>query len=321
MYGANHIDDLSRFARAFLTDQLAWLMPRVYLRLTSQTGRGSTEETPEQIADYFEKLRVPPKEIGDFLDGKHVLEYGPGDIPGVGLLMYAHGAAQVVAVDRFSMVTISHKNAEVLKCLINSLQGRNKDRALSCFNADGRPESGFDASRLRYRVTASGISDLSNEVDLIVSRAVLEHVNDLQATFRDMKNALRPGGLAIHKVDLKSHGLHMSNPLDFLTWPQPLWHLMYRHKGMPNRWRTNHYRDVITNAGLQTILLEPVELAASRDVEEVYPHLASPFRTVSREDLSWLSFWVVLRRPADSGSQTKEGMKYEPQRRGGAELK
>ncbi len=301
MYGQHPVADARRIAHAMLTDQIAHFAPRLYIKLTGQTGRGASEESAQQIADYFrtcfdeyfQTLGIEPAQIGRYLAGKRVLEYGPGDVPGVALLMIAHGAESVVCVDRFPMVSISAINAAVLGHLMDGLNGEAKARAASCFQSQGDPVSGLCEQRIRYLVKPSGLSGLSNAVDLIISRAVLEHVNDLHATFTDMHNALSDTGVAIHQVDLKSHGLHRNNPLDFLTWPEQWWSWMYGHKGMPNRWRVDRYREVLREKGLRTLLLKPTVLAAQNDIKEVRPHLAAPFFTVSDEDLSWLGFWLV----------------------------
>jgi SAM-dependent methyltransferase len=128
---------------------------------------------------------------------------------------------------------------------------------------------------------------------LVVSRAVLEHVNDLPATFRDMRRALAPDGVALHLVDLKSHGLHRRNPLDFLTWPDVLWTLMYSCKGVPNRLRPGDYRAAAQAAGLEIASMVATGRARREDVTEVRPHLAAPFRGLSDDELAWLGFWMV----------------------------
>lgn len=43
-------------------------------------------------------------------------------------------------------------------------------------------------------------------VDVIISQAVMEHVDDLQNVYRAMNGWLRPGGFVSHQIDFKSHG-------------------------------------------------------------------------------------------------------------------
>ena len=304
MYGENRIDDARRFIKAWMSDYVAHFAPRLYVKLTAQTGRGAAEESVQQIADYFRKcfyeyfqvLNVNPEKVYDFLKNKRILEYGPGNITGVGLLMYAYGAEQVICVDRFPLISMTQKNIDVLRNLIDGLEGKERARAMLAFNEKGNPASGFASHSIKYLVRKSGLSGLAKNIDIIISRAVLEHVNDLSATFNDMHNALHDTGIAIHQVDLKSHGLHRKNPLDFLTWPLRVWTLMYGHKGVPNRWRVDRYRQVIAEQEFHMLTLYPTVLAEKTDIAAVRPHLATAFRTISDEDLSWLGFWLVINK-------------------------
>ena len=131
---------------------------------------------------------------------------------------------------------------------------------------------------------------------MVYSGAALEHVTDLDATFIDMYKMLVPGGVAIHQVDLKSHGMHRKNSLDFLTWPQWMWELMYSHKGVPNRWRINRYREIIEQSAFELALLEPISLYSSAIISEVKPYLIEKFKHISDEDLAWAAFWLVLHK-------------------------
>jgi hypothetical protein len=299
------IDSAVRVLRATLTNQLARFAPQAYVRLTGQTGRGAAaEEGPADIAryfedcvdDYFVRLGVPSRAVAGYLRGKTLLEYGPGDLPGVAALMVARGAEKVYCVDRFPLVRLDEKNTAALRRLIESTQGQQRERLLSCLRNRADPGAGFDPRRIEYLVLPSGLSGLRQAADLVYSRAVLEHVNDLPATLADMVQALRPGATAVHLVDLRSHGLHRSNPLDFLTWPEPLWRLMYSEKGVPNRVRVDRYRDLLKALPVDVQHLEVTRLASAKDVSQVRPQLAAPFRTVSDQDLRWLGFWLVMRR-------------------------
>jgi len=61
-------------------------------------------------------------------------------------------------------------------------------------------------SLVQYRAPWSSEAVLEREtVDMIVSQAVLEHVDDLQGTYRAMRAWLRPGGFISHQVDFRCH--------------------------------------------------------------------------------------------------------------------
>ncbi|MES1981080.1 MAG: methyltransferase domain-containing protein [Pseudomonadota bacterium] len=299
-------DNCRRFIHALLSNQIARISPTLYAHITRQTGRGFSPESTQQAADYFQScfrdyfeiLGIAEDEVENYLSGKQLLEYGPGDVPGVALLMVAYGAERVTCVDRFALLTMTQKNADILLELMGRLDEVPRKRAAQCFRQPGQPFSGFNPERIQYLIQANGLSELHGEVDLIFSRAVLEHVNDLHATFDDMAQALRPEGTVIHQVDLKSHGLHRQNPLDFLTWSTVLWSWMHSHKGVPNRWRVDRYRDIMQRSGFETLLMQPTALVDKCIIDEVRPHLASPFKLLSDADLSWIGFWVVGRKPA-----------------------
>jgi len=290
MYGQYPLRDAVWAARAVATNQVARLAPRLYLQITKQTGRGqSASETTEHMVAYFRKcFREYFEILGEapetYLRGKTLLEYGPGDCPGVALLMLAYGAKKVFCVDRFPMLTESQKNRAAIEMVLRELPPEHQLRARGAYR---------DATRIEYLVRPSGLSGLREEVDFVYSRSVLEHVDDVPATFADMAVAMKPGALAIHKVDLKSHGLHRENQLDFLSWPKPLWDLMFSEKGFPNRWRVDHYRRAIRSAGLRAVLLEATAYAQAVEVAQVRPYLAAPFRQLPDEDLAWLGFWLV----------------------------
>jgi SAM-dependent methyltransferase len=302
LYSENRAKDVVLFAKAVLSNQLARVAPAIYMRLTHETGRGEEEQTAEQIAayftecfhDYHAQLGIDAAQFDSFLTGKRVLEYGPGDTLGVALLMYAHGAEVVDCFDRFSLHAASDKSLRVYDALLASLNGDARQRAAAAFVEPGRPASGFNPSAIRYHVTADGLSGATKHYDLIVSRAVLEHVGNLEFTLRDVANALKPDGISIHEVDLRSHGLDRYQPFDFLTWPEPAYRMMFSHKGFPNRWRLNKYRDLFERVGLHVRALEPTTCLKPEQVARVEPHLCHTLRGASHHELAWMGFWVIL---------------------------
>jgi hypothetical protein len=73
--------------------------------------------------------------------------------------------------------------------------------------------------------------------------------------------------------------------------------MMYSAKGVPNRLRVDAYRDAVRDSGFQLIDMKPTAIAAREDVDAVRPRLASRFKELSDEDLSWLGFWLVCKKP------------------------
>ncbi|MCU1276637.1 MAG: Methyltransferase type 12 [bacterium] len=296
MYTENPRRDVLLLVRASFTNLLARFP--FYLRLGNRSGRGATDERPEEAADYFRRcvsdylaeLAVD----ASFVRGKRVLEYGPGDTLGVALLLYAYGAESVHSIDQFPIHRITPESAAIYRAILDSLDGEARARGERAFREPGDPHSGFDPAAIQYRVTPHGVSGRRRAYDLVLSRSVLGLVERLDRTFADIATALAPGGVSIHKVDLSSHGLDRDRPLDFLTWPEPIYQLMYSHKGRPNRWRVDRYQALAAASGLRVRRLAPTGRLSEADVAFIRPRIDRAFRDVPPELLSWLGFWLIL---------------------------
>jgi hypothetical protein len=302
LYTRNPGKDALFFCKSLLSNQLARFAPQLYVKLTHPTGRDAGEGDALQVANYFiECFRDYQKHLGlnsgnvrSYLRDKVILEYGPGDILGVALLFYAHGAEMVHCVDRFPLSKMSDRNIEVYVHLLSSLGEQERQRAESAFKEKGKPASGLDGSFIDYRVTKNGLSGESRRYDLVISRAVLEHVNDLNETMLDIERCMKDSGISLHKVDLKSHGLDRYTDFDFLTWPTLVYNLMHSHKGYPNRWRVDKYRQLAEEANLHVRKLIPTGRLSQEKLNVVYPELAREFSHIDAEELSWLGFWIHL---------------------------
>jgi SAM-dependent methyltransferase len=296
-----------RVVKALLTNAVAWAAPAFYARWTGETGRGRGAESVEQTARYFERcvddyrarLALSPAQWRAFLKGRQVLEYGPGDLPGVALLLLGMGAGRVVCVDRFPLVNFGTFNRQVLGRLAASASlTADERRRAGAVLAQLLAGAGADGA-LHYRTSRDGTLGEPDSIDLLISRAVLEHVGDLDATFADMARVLRADGVAIHQVDLKSHGMHIEHPLDFLCWPSRLWVWMYGCKGAPNRVRLARYRELAARHGLRIDALEVCERASPQEWAAIAHRLPAEVRELGYEDGACLGFWMVLRHATE----------------------
>jgi SAM-dependent methyltransferase len=309
MYSESFTHDVVLFCKAVCSNQIARFAPALYVRLTGETGRGEEEADDAAVADYFircfddyfDALGVAADARTSFLAGKRVLEYGPGDILGVALLFHAYGAARVQCVDRFPLTRLSPRNVRIYRELLARLPEGPRARAARAFAVPGEPESGFDSAAIAYTVTPDGLAGQPGAFDLVISRAVLEHVNDLPATVADIAASLAPGGLSVHEVDLRSHGLDRYRVFDFLTWPDALYRVMYGRKGFPNRWRVDKYRELFARSGLAIRVLRPTGTVSPDELAPIVPRLPARLRDVSPHELGWLGFWAVL-EPAQAAA-------------------
>ena len=167
-----------------------------------------------------------------------VAELGPGDSIGVGLAALLSGANHYYACDVVTGTNL-HDNIPILDELFELVEGRaaipNEAELsvlpprLSCYdfpdyliedsviqpvtdevyNSVRHSLANVDApdSRISYLVpwcSAHTIEDGS--VDMVISQAVLEHVEDLEAMYRTIYKWMRHQGVASHQIDYRSHG-------------------------------------------------------------------------------------------------------------------
>jgi SAM-dependent methyltransferase len=283
----------------------------------------STEESVRYIRQVFADYETYGGLDTTVLHGARVLEIGPGDNLGVALLFIAHGAAEVVCLDKFFSRRETDQQIRIYRALRNTLNDQQKERFDSAvqLNDDLR----FFPSRVRL-VCGTGIEEADQafppgSFDLIVSRAVLMEVHNPDRAFAVMDRVLAPGGFSIHKVSplndyrmFRGNGYH---PLEFLTVPEGLYCRMAAGSGKPNRRLRSYYERRLTELGYATSiqvakvlgsseLLPPGTISIARGTEahrqalaianEIRPRLCERFRSSSDDDLIAEDLFVVGRK-------------------------
>jgi methyltransferase family protein len=273
------------------------------------TAEKSVEYARKVFQDYlfYARLKI------DFIKDKSVLEVGPGDNFAVALQFLIHGAKKVVCVDRFFSKRDEEKNHKVYELLREPLKGREAelfDQAVT-LQSDGIPR--FNPEKFAY-VYGKGIEEASSALpddsfDLIVSRAVLEHVYDIDAALESMTGMMKNGCYQIHKIDLRDHGMFSGSgmhPLTFLTIPAFLWKRMTFYTGGLNRNLIDYYRKKMKELKLDarfyitSVLGRDAEITPHKDyiqcpddysekefssVSEIRPKLIRRYRNLESEDL------------------------------------
>jgi SAM-dependent methyltransferase len=314
-----------------------WRRRRAFKAGNTVNAYGSTHEfwSLEKSVDYIERVYREYLEFAglgpEALRGKRILEVGPGDNFGVALKFLSAGAAKVVALDKF----YSERNVEQQTRIYQKLRKQlSPDEARifdECITLDR--DIKLNPERLQY-IYGHGIEEADQilepgSFDLIVSRAVIHNVYDIERGFEAMDRLLAPGGYTLHKIDLSDENMFSSrgmHPLTFLTIPEGIYYLMASDSGKPNRKLLGDYREQLLKRGYETKIListvlgvgalSPHKEQLEQDVDygsptlslinEIRPQLAAPFRKRSDAELATTGIFLIGRKPQKGTKSTKE---------------
>jgi hypothetical protein len=247
-----------------------------------------------------------------------IAELGPGNSLGIGLAALLSGADEYYALDAVKH-TCTEKNYQILTELIELFQNKeqipdDKEFPLTGPRLDsyGFPDHILTTERLnkslnivRLENIKKAISDLDcktsneikiayyvpwnaenvireNSVDLIYSQAVLEHVNELEFTYKAMFRWLKSRGGISHQIDFKSHGTakewngHWTHS-DFI------WNLMKRNKPyLINREPYSKHIQYLQDSRFKIVCVVPVKTKSNLNKNKLTPK----FQSLSDEDLN-----------------------------------
>ncbi len=268
-----------------------------------------------------------------------VAEIGPGDSLGVGLAALLSGAERYMALDTIRYAEAG-RNGSVLDELIRLFRERapipdetefpDVMPRLSTYRFPEHlfPRGALDRSlrpervdRIRRALLAPADANggggcilyaapwtdpkiiESDAADLIVSQAVLEHVEDLDGTYRAMHRWLRPGGRMSHVIDFSSHGLTR-------VWnghwglPETAWRLIKgKRPYLINRQPLSAHLRHLDRLGFTTLAVAP----RSGPPGLGRANLARKFSQVTVEDLNVSCAFVAAEKPRPAAETPAPG--------------
>lgn len=209
------------------------------------------------------------------LDGKTVLEIGPGDSLASAVAARAHGAAQTLLVDAGAFAS---RDVDLYRAMADALAAR--DLAAPDLTDAQTLEDVLTRCSARYLTTGvEAFADLADgSVDLIWSHSVLEHIplKQLPRLMAEMRRVLKPDGRMSHNIDFQDHLSHGLNSLRFseAVWESPT----MRNAGFyTNRVRARTMHDLIRQAGFDLIVEDfgrwPEPPLARRDLDPAFRDL------------------------------------------------
>jgi SAM-dependent methyltransferase len=268
--------------------------------------------------DYANKIVRTYRELFDQMGvspvGKDILELGPGKNFGSTLLLGCLGAR--VAVSDLYLASWDPAYHPLFYSRLLEALPENFPQADDASLRQIVEMGAYPPSVLRtYAHKAENLSGIdSKSFDVVISNAVLEHVEDPRSAAREMMRVTRPGGFGIHQIDFRDHR-DFSRPLEYLLMSRTEFsrYFAYAHGSCGNRWRQSDFINVFSEAGFAIDLCEPYIYATDEYLADLMPRLGETARMFSRLDLHVLSARFVLRRPIQDRRAFLSTAPWDPQ--------
>lgn len=257
----------------------------VFYAVMKMRGEGNGAEIAPDL--YFGEWQKQLAKHGVTVADKHVLELGSGRYARLGLRLLGAGARRVTLVDFYAtpLRTPSHYTMLARDC---AALGLDIEDALSRIEV------------IRGDITTLPPPSPNRQVDLVSSRAVLEHVRDPRLVLECCRNWLRPGGVTYHWIDMRDHNLQFQYPFEMLAYSNKVWERWFDLRGgfHVNRCRLPDYLRAIEDAGFIHVKHE-VDMQDKQGLQEILPRIDKRFRSLSKEVLSTLAIYLYGEKPYD----------------------
>jgi SAM-dependent methyltransferase len=221
-------------------------------RLSRPRTGFSYNGTDTELENYgFFGLNLLLEHVGD-VSGKDICEIGPGDNLASGFAMLAAGAASYTVIDRFPGNYTSDGAQSWYKGIEENWSRFYPEIPFG--NGNLKAENFPEAYPQQVELIDQAIEDFepTRRYDIVCSFQVAEHVSDINTFAANHSKLLKPGGVALHRVDFTAHDVWTGyrNPLTFLEFPDWLWNLTGTNRGAPNRRRHHEFCQAFEQAGL-----------------------------------------------------------------------
>lgn len=237
----------------------------------------ATEYARSVAANYYKYLR---QYLGnDDLNGKNILELGPGADLGVGLLMLANGAQSHCALDANRLIDATP--AEFYEQLLDEFDENRKKQLLAELELAQQNKG----RQLNYHVDKNFSPRIFlKKFDCIFSHAAFEHFDDSEKVIKEISEVSAPGAVFVATIDPKTHSrpINISDPLNIYRYPNWFYRAA-RYSGIPNRWRPKDYIAALKKYGFDNIQAVPLTLLSPEKLKKVLPKLNRRFQNADNQ--------------------------------------
>ena len=262
-------------------------------------------------------------------------ELGPGDSLGIGLSAMLSGTDNYYALD-----VVRHSNPDINLRILDELIGLFESRAPrprkgwpdfdEHLNEELFPDHVLTDELLQHTLSAKRIDEIRymlktqtsrtsgmtikymvpwadtgvierDSVDLIVSHSVLEHVTDLDSTYRALRAWLKPGGVMTHQIDFTSHGLSKEWN-GYRSYSEFLWKIVLGKRSfLINREPRSVHMNLLEKYGFELIC----DMQSSEPGGISRSALSKRWTTISDDDLACSGAFLQAIKPPDARHPTE----------------
>lgn len=216
------------------------------------------------------------------LKDKTVLELGPGNSYINAYNFLAHGAKEVVLVDKFPRII---KTKQQKKYFDDELEFISKKYGKN-------PVFIEDLCKTRIEFISKELAETNLEnIDFIFSNNVLEHLKFIEENVAYMSKILKQGGYMYHNIDLRDH-YNFNKPFLFYKYEDSAWNKYYTKEGISytNRLRYSDFIDLFEKYRFK------ISFERTKRQKLNQKKLSSEFRNKCKEDLEITYLGVLLKK-------------------------
>jgi SAM-dependent methyltransferase len=193
------------------------------------------------------------------LEGKKLLELGPGSDLGIGIYLLSMGCAEYNACDVNDLMKTTP--VSFYENLLRRINAMNSQANIDFLKEQLDRAKAGKPSKLNYvvrddfdLVSAFGV----NTIDLVFSKAAFEHFDDVDATISQLSTVCKPGAVIVAQIDLKTHSrwIRDKDPNNIYRYSSNFYKKFW-FQGIPNRVRPFQYKEAFERHGWIDISIVP----------------------------------------------------------------
>ncbi len=238
-----------------------------------------------------------PNENPKFLDGKIILEVGPGQDFGVPLVLMGFGVKKAILIDKFFCKWEEDFHPKYYRQLLEKAEQKYHGIDFKDLRDVIKSNSHISERLELLKVGLENVDTIPNEsVDITFSNACFEHLADSQAAVKELGRITKSGGLGFHQIDFRDHR-NYDKPLEFLTMSDWVFRraLVLSKACHGNRLRSTEFAQFFRESGFEYKFLADL-FSDDKYMKDVLTRINSKFMKMPQDSIRILSGRFFLKK-------------------------